>query len=197
MIGEFIPKPKTCAYEKCGREFLPARPMQQVCGPVCAGRMVRARAAQKKAAERSSTRAQREGMKSLRQLLAEAQEAFNAYIRERDAGRRCIDCDQPFEPNKPGGSMDAGHFRARSVAPQLRFHEDNVFGQRKNCNRPGGTTYARFRAGVEGRIGLTRLLAVEADNTTHKWTKDEAREIRDRYRVKLKELIAARRAANE
>lgn len=186
-------KPKHCAYEKCGREFVPERPLQQVCGRLCASRLVRARAAAKKAEAREATRAEKEGMKSLRKLLAEAQTAFNAYIRERDAGLRCIDCDQPFEPNKPGGSMDAGHFRARSVAPQLRFNEDNVFGQRKNCNRPGGTTYARLRAGAIGRIGLARVLAVEGDNTTHKWTKDEARQIRDSYRAKLKALLEERR----
>lgn len=180
--------PKRCAYEKCGREFMPQRPMQAVCNPLCASRLVRARAAAKKAEERTRTGKQREAMKSLRELLAEAQTAFNAYIRERDAGLPCIDCGEPFEPQKPGGSMDAGHFRARSVAPQLRFNEDNTFGQRKNCNRPGGTTYARFRAGVEGRIGLVRLAAIEADNTAHKWTKDEARTTRDTYRQKLKDL---------
>lgn len=138
--------------------------------------------------ERINDRERREAGKSLRTLLAEAQEACNAYIRKRDAGKPCICCGMPFEPMKPGGSVDAGHFRARSVAPQLRFNEDNIFAQRKNCNRPGGTTYAAFRAGVVERIGEARVLAIEADNTLHKWTRDEARSIRDHYRQKAKDL---------
>lgn len=186
-------KPKTCAM--CPREFMPRSSFATCCSQRCAMRKVKRDNLEKAKGERLATKAQKEQMKGLRELLAEAQTAFNAYIRARDAGLTCIDCNQPFEANKPGGSMDAGHFRARSVAPQLRFNEDNVFGQRKNCNRPGGTTYARFRAGVEGRIGLTRLLAVEADHTTHKWTKEEVRATRDTYRQKLKELLKEREAA--
>jgi len=151
------------------------------------------RAAKKRAAAaariiRQEDAKRREDQKSLRELLAEAQEAFNAFIRLRDAGLPCICCGSPFEPMKPGGSMDAGHFRSRSTAPHIRFNEDNVFGQRKNCNRPGGTTYAKFRAGVLTRIGQERLEAIEANNTEHKWTRDEVRGIRDTYRAKTRQL---------
>jgi hypothetical protein len=183
-------KPKTCA--QCQREFMPARPMQAVCGPVCAGRLVRSRAAEKKVAERVMTRKRREAAKTRGQLQAEAQEAFNAYVRFRDAGLPCIDCGQPFEPNKPGGSMDAGHYLARSVAPHLRFNEDNVHGQRKNCNRPGGTTRSAFRAGLVARIGEDRVQALENDHSVRKWTQDDFRAIRDTYRAKLKALKAQR-----
>ena len=138
--------------------------------------------------ERAETRRLREEQKGLRELLAEAQTAFNEFIRLRDAGLPCICCGMPFEPMKPGGSMDAGHFRSRSTAPHLRFNEDNVFGQRKNCNRPGGTTYAKFRAGVLARIGAERLEAVETNYTGHKWNRDEVRAIRDHYRAKAKQL---------
>lgn len=138
--------------------------------------------------EKTEIHRRKEAQKSLRELLAEAQTAFNAFIRLRDVDLPCICCGKPFEPMKPGGSRDAGHFRSRSTAPHLRFNEDNVFGQRKNCNRPGGTTYAKFRAGVLTRIGQERLEAVEASNTEHKWTRDEVRGIRDTYRGKTKEL---------
>jgi hypothetical protein len=186
MLSTFNPKPKACAH--CRREFMPARPMQNICGPVCAGRWVRAQAAEKKAREKAATRAQREAMKTRGKLQAEAQDAFNAYIRYRDAGLPCVDCGKPFEPNKPGGSMDAGHYLARSVAPHLRFTEDNVAGQRKNCNRPGGTTRSAFRAGLVARIGEERVRALEQDHSVRKWTQDDFRQIRDTYRRKLKEL---------
>jgi hypothetical protein len=171
------PKTKPCAYDKCGRQFVPMKPMQQVCGPRCAGRMVKARAAEKKAAEKAATRAQRERMKTRGDLTAEAQDAFNAYIRFRDAGLPCVDCGKPFEPQKLGGSMDAGHYLARSVAPHLRFMEDNVAGQRKNCNRPGGTTRSAFRAGLVARIGEERVRALETDHTP-----------RDEYRARLRAM---------
>ncbi|MGX5662226.1 recombination protein NinG [Diaphorobacter nitroreducens] len=151
------------------------------------------RAAKKKAraaakVELAETRRRKEAMKRLPELIAEAQAAFNAFIRARDAGLPCICCGQPFEPMKPGGSVDAGHFRSRSSAGHLRFNEDNCFAQRKNCNRPGGTTYGAFRAGVVARIGEARVAALENDNAPHKWTREELIGIRDTYRAKLKEM---------
>ncbi|MDL5036831.1 recombination protein NinG [Comamonas sp. Y6] len=185
-----------CAH--CRAKFSPERPSQIVhaeCAEAYAiAKREKEERAQAKAdrmatkVERAETRRRKEAMKSLRELLAEAQTAFNEFIRLRDAGKPCICCGMPFEPMKPGGSMDAGHFRSRSTAPQIRFNEDNVFGQRKNCNRPGGTTYSKFRVGVLARIGPERLEVIETNNGVHKWTHDEVRGIRDSYRAKAKQL---------
>ena len=180
--------PKAC--RQCSREFMPARPLQAVCSPICAQRKARADRQSQEKAERALTRKRREAIKTIADRIAEAQAACNAYIRARDAGKPCICCGKPMEPQKAGGSMDAGHFRSRSSAPQLRFDEDNIFGQRKNCNRPGGTTYAAFRAGVVERIGEERTAAVEAANHSHKWTHDELIEIRARFIGKRKALEA-------
>ena len=180
---------RECA--QCNRPFAMQRAMQQVCGPVCAGRKVRAKRDAKAKAERAQTRERRQALKSLRDLLAEAQVAFNAFIRARDAGLPCICCGQPFEPQKPGGSMDAGHYLGRGIAPQHRFNEANVFGQRKNCNRPGGTTRAAFRAGVIARIGLPAVEALEADTAVPKWDRDELIALRAHYRAKLRQLEKA------
>lgn len=176
----------------CRDPFMQTRPLQKVCGYVCAekdaiARRLKQEASQRKAEHRAD-RAAKEANKPLRVLLAEAQTAFNAVIRFRDRHQPCICCGQPFEPEKLGGSVDAGHFRSRAAAPQLRFNEENVYAQRKNCNRPGGTTYSKFRAGVIARRGEEVVLALEADNSTHKWQKDEVRAIRDHYREKLKKL---------
>ena len=51
-----------------------------------------------------------------------------------------------------------------------------------------------YRAHLIQRIGLEAVKALEQDNRTHKWTRDELREIRDTYRQKLRELLKARRA---
>lgn len=188
MISATV-NPRPC--RQCSKEFVPVRPLQAVCSPICAARKVRADKESEKKAERAMTRKRKEAIKTIADRIAEAQTAFNAYIRARDAGKPCICCGKPFEPQKPGGSMDAGHFRSRSSAPQLRFCEDNVFGQRKNCNRPGGTTYAAFRAGVVDRIGEERTAAVEAANFSHKWTHEELIEIRAGYIAKRKALEKA------
>jgi len=139
-------------------------------------------------AEKRQDREKREAGKSIRTLIAEAQTAFNAFIRTRDAKQPCICCGKPFEPQRPGGSMDAGHYMSRGSSCQLRFDEANVHGQRKNCNRPGGTTRASFRAGMIARVGLAEVERLERDDGVHKWTHDELRAIRDQYKAKAKVL---------
>lgn len=175
-------KPKPCAH--CGSKFTPVRLMQAVCSPICARRKVMAA----KVEERAKVRTRKEAVKTRGQLLADAQFAFNAFIRARDAGKPCICCGKDFEPEKPGGSVDAGHYLSRGSAPHLRFEENNCFAQRKNCNRPGGTTRAAFRAGVIARIGVAAVEALEADIGPRKWTADDLRAIRATYKAKLKEL---------
>ena len=185
-----------CAH--CRQKFVPERP-SQIVHVECVEAWTEAQAAKRERAEakaaraaakveRAETRRRKEAMKRLPELIAEAQAAFNAFIRARDAGLPCICCGQPFEPMKPGGSVDAGHFRSRSSAGHLRFNEDNCFAQRKNCNRPGGTTYGAFRAGVVARIGEARVAALEHNNAPHKWTREELIAIRDEYRKKLKAM---------
>lgn len=190
-------KPRKCRNRKCRREFVPARPLQTVCCPACAFQLIAVRKSKeeesKAKAERKEIRVRKEKAKRPKTLKAEAQSAFNAFIRARDlsAGHNCIDCGKPFEPQKPGGSVDAGHFLSRGSHPNLAFHEHNCFAQRKNCNRPGGTTAAAFRLGVIARIGIEAVEALEADTTPRRYRADDYRAIRDLYRSKLKALKEA------
>lgn len=87
--------------------------------------------------------------------------------------------------------MDAGHYRSTGSADHLRFDEDNCHAQRSDCNRYGAGRAVDYRIGLIGRIGLQRVEALEANNTTHKWLRDELRTIRDTYRLKAKELEKA------
>lgn len=184
-----IAKPKTCAYEKCGKTFLPLMPMQRVCGPLCAGRFARAKTAEKKVAERKETKARKEAIKRIPDLIAEAQDAFNSFIRERDKNRGCFVCDVLFDLSQTlGGVMDAGHVRSRGAAGHLRFNEDNCHGECKHCNGSWGAKPHEIEAGAIRRIGPERYAALKADNTPHKWTHAELRGIRDTYRAKLKTM---------
>lgn len=145
-----------------------------------------ARAATK--AEKADIRKRKDAIKTLPQLKAEAQAAFNAYIRARDAHQPCICCGLPLSSGDVGGAYDCGHYRSVGSAPHLRYDERNAHAQRKQCNRWGAGRAVDYRIGLIARIGLEAVEALESDNTTHKWTREELTAIRDKYRAKLKEM---------
>ena len=184
---------KTCRI--CREKFIPTRGIQPVCEKFACNVTFATAAAEKavkarKAAERKKLAGRREGTKRKSDLMKEAQAAFNAFIRARDlaAGHPCICCGNPFEPQRPGGSVDAGHYLSVGSAYHLRFDERNCHAQRKSCNRPGGTSRAAFRAGMIERIGFEAVESLEADQTERRYRADDLREIRGLYREKLRRL---------
>ena len=138
--------------------------------------------------DRASIRARKEAIKTIPDLIKEAQREFNAYIRARDADQLCICCGNPLGTGEVGGAFDCGHYRSTGSASHLRFDERNAHAQRKVCNRWGAGRAVDYRIGLVARIGLEAVEALESDNTPHKWTRDELIAIRDTYRAKLKEL---------
>lgn len=179
-------KPKTCA--QCGDDFFPRSTTQVVCGRMCAMKKVRA----DKANEVKATRAAKEAGKRLGTLRAEAQSAFNEFIRERDraAGYGCICCGAPLEWDSltPGGKVDAGHYMGRGASPELAFDERNVNAQRKSCNRPGGATRAEFRQGMVQRWGRAVVEELEGPHDLPQLRHDDYRQIRDTYRAKARQM---------
>jgi hypothetical protein len=178
----FTIKPKVCQH--CAREFIPARPMQQVCSPTCASRKVRAA----KKAEREAVKERKRELETIPELIRKAQREFNSWIRERDKDQPCICCGQPLPAGDVGGAYDCGHYRSTGSAAHLRFDERNAHAQRKVCNRWGAGRAVDYRVGLIGRIGLEAVEALEASNAPHKWTREELREIAAKYRAKLKEM---------
>lgn len=142
-----------------------------------------------KKAERETTKRRKAELKTIPELIKEAQTAFNAYIRERDKAKGCFVCGRAFEPI-PGRVQHAGHVRSRGAAGHLRFNEDNCHGECEGCNGPYGAKPHEIKAGAIERIGQARFDALEADNTPHKWTRDELIAIKEKYRAKLRELKA-------
>jgi hypothetical protein len=175
-------KAKECDY--CGNSFLPLRPMQSVCGPVCAGRKVRA----DKAKGKQEIKARKAALKTIPDLIKEAQREFNAYIRARDAGKPCICCGQPLGEGAIGGGYDCGHYRSTGSAPHLRFDERNAAGQRKQCNRYGAGRAVDYRVGLIARIGVAAVEALEADNRIHKWTREELIALKEHFKAKRREM---------
>lgn len=141
--------------------------------------------------ERAETRRRKEADKDVPDLIAEADKAFAAWIRERDsqAGWPCVSSGRALNW-VIGNQVDAGHYRSRGAASHLRYNEDNCHAQSKRDNRFRAGNVVEYRIRLVQRIGLTRVEALESDNKPHKWTRDELRGIRDHYRAKLKELKA-------
>ena len=186
-----IKKPRKCRNRACRAIFTPSRPLQTVCGPLCAFDLIEQRKAkqaeQQAKVERQQIKARKEALKSISKIANEVQKVFNNYIRERDkrAGYGCISCGT----KKPDIQYAAGHYRSRGANSWLRFNEDNVFLQcNKRCNSELGSNSRMMRIGMIHRIGQERFDAVDNDNTVHKWTREELRAIEAKYKSKLKEL---------
>lgn len=180
----------------CRELFEPRSMTHKACKPECAevvAAIQKKKEAERRAkAERAADKERREKNMKHGEWVAKAQAAFNGFIRERDRDQPCICCGS-FDASDAltGGGWDAGHYISRGHAAHLRFDERNVHKQRKGCNRPGGTTRAKYRVGLIERIGLPAVLELEALEyviDTPKQTVDFLREIRDTYRAKLKAL---------
>lgn len=137
--------------------------------------------------ERAETAKKKQELKTIAQLISDAQFYFNAFIRERDKDKGCFVCGRPFT-DKPGQVQHAGHVRSRGAAGHLRFNEDNCMGECEGCNGPRGAKPHQIKAGAIARIGQERFDALDNDNTPHKWQRDELIAIKATYKAKLKEL---------
>lgn len=184
-----------CAH--CRAKFTPERP-SQIVHVECVEAWTEAQAAKRERAEakaaraaakveRAETRRRKQALKKIPELIADAQVAFNAFIRERDKDKGCFVCGRPFT-DKPGQVQHAGHVRSRGAAGHLRFNEDNCMGECEGCNGPHGAKPHQIKAGAIARIGQERFDALENDNTPHKWGRDELIAIKATYRAKLKEM---------
>lgn len=181
--------PKFHKCKACGGEFQRRNSMQKACSPECALALVN-KAKVKAAAEETKAKARDakakiKAMKTLPELRKEAQAAFNAYIRARDAGKPCISCGCPLPSGGVGGGFDAGHYRTRGAAPHLAFDEDNAHGQCKRCNRYLAGNAADYRIGLIERIGMGKVEALEANNETAKFTKEQLESIKNEYKQKF------------
>ncbi len=171
---------------------------QKVCSIACAKAMAKDPKLQKVAAKaitkqaRQDLKERREKLKTKGDHLREAQQAFNAYIRERDrlAGYACISSGRPLDWN--GNAVDAGHYRSTGAAPHLRFDENNCHAQSKHDNRYLSGNVADYRIGLIKRIGLEAVEALERDQSVRRYTIEDLQAIKALYRQKLKDL---RRAA--
>lgn len=181
------PRKRKCAI--CRQPATSAMNLKPFCSPGCGLELAKLTLAKQ---ERARDRQRKEAVKSAKELRPEAQQAVNAYCRERDrlAGYGCICCGAPLEWDSgiPGGSVDAGHYVSRGSMPSLALDPRNINAQRKACNRPGGANRDEFRAGMIARWGADVVAELEGPQPVRKYTADDYRAIRDEYRTKRRQL---------
>ena len=166
-------KDKKC--KECGATYTPFNSLQQVCSPKCASLLAEKKVWKKKKAELiNKTKTRTEWLNLLQKL-------FNQYIRLRDEKKGCITCLKPFKDK-----FDAGHFLAVGSYPNLRFNEDNVHKQCAQCNDHLSGNITEYRIELVKRIGVERVEALENNNELHRYTIDEAKEIKRIYREKIR-----------
>ena len=185
-------KPKKCRVATCRASFVPSRMGQAVCSPACAlvdgpRHAPKARKALDQI-ERAEIKVRKEKLKSRGDHMREAQQAFNAYIRARDqaAGHPCISSGKPLDWS--GNAVDAGHYRSVGSAPHLRFDERNCHAQSKQDNRFLSGNAVDYRIGLIARIGQEAVDALESDQSVRKYTAEEIKAIKAKYRAMTREL---------
>ena len=181
----------------CRQPFEPRPPRALVCSEDCAGafavskRLKEERRAEKaaQALERKDTKARKERLKSRSELAREAQQAFNQWVRLRDADKPCISCGRHHE-----GQYHAGHYLSVGARPELRYEPLNVWKQCSPCNTHLSGNAVLFRQALVREIGLERVEWLEGPHQAKKYTADELRAIKTEYAAKAREL--KREAAN-
>ena len=113
----------------------------------------------------------------------EAQAAFNAWVRARDAGMPCISCQRHHT-----GQYHAGHYLSRGARPELAYEPDNCHKQCAPCNTHLSGNVALYRGNLIKLIGLDRVEWLEGPHPAKHYSIEDLREIKELYKRKLKEL---------
>ncbi len=184
------PKPKKCRVETCRASFVPSRMGQAVCSPACA--MIDAPRHEPKArkaladVERKEIKVRKEKLKSRADHLKDTQQAFNAWVRARDAALPCVSCGRHHE-----GKYDAGHYRTVGSNPALRFEPMNCHRQCSPCNTRLSGNIVNYRIELLKRIGAEAVKWLEGPHEAKKYTVEELKAMTADYRAKTRELKRA------
>lgn len=175
------PRQKKCAH--CREPFTPRTPLSVACSVDCA---VEVAAAARLIAERKTDKVRKLALKTRQDWLREAQAAFNAFIRARDAELGCISCGQFHDRH-----WDAGHYRSVGAQPALRFDENNVHKQCVHCNQHRGGNIVEYRIRLVQKIGQSAVELLEIEHAPAKYSIEDAQRIKAVYKAKLKALTEA------
>ena len=179
-------RPRKCAVRTCRAPFVPTQSFQSWCSPECGVQIARDKQQKERTAlakiERKAIREAKERIKPRSEHAREAQAAFNAWVRERDADQPCISCGRHHQ-----GQYHAGHYRSVGSSPALRFEPLNVWKQCQPCNNHLSGNAIEYRIELIRRIGLDKVEWLEGVHEPKRYTIPELQAIKSEYRKKLRE----------
>lgn len=191
MRTEFKPRRRKCKNPDCRAEYMTQRPMQTACSPTCALAMARVKARKaheaRKKRERAEIREAKQRLKTRSDHMKETQQAFNAFIRERDHALPCVSCGRHHQ-----GQYHAGHYRTVGGNPELRFEELNVHKQCAPCNNHKSGDIVNYRLELVRRIGADKVDWLEGPHEPKKYTVGDLQELKRHYRARTRELAKKR-----
>lgn len=178
-----VAKLKKC--KECGSGFVPQRPLQYLCSPICAINYTRKQTEKKIAKDWQKEKKERKtALMSRKDWLDLAQKVFNTFIRKRDQGKPCYMCQKPIN-----GVIHACHYLNQGNHSFVRFHEDNVWAGCYSCNVMLSGNLIEFRKVLLKTIGEERLQWLEDNGSqVKKWEIEEIKEIIKIYKEKTKQL---------
>lgn len=132
---------------------------------------------------KKETRERKESLKSRGDWIKEAQAQFNRYVRARDYELPCISCQRYHE-----GQYHAGHYRSVGGNPELRFEELNNNKQCAPCNNHLSGNLVDYRINLIKKIGLDKVEWLEGPHEPKKYTIEEIKDIKAKYRKLANEL---------
>ena len=173
-------KQKKCKI--CGTEFTPRSIRHVTCNYKCAIQYVNEKDKKKK--QQQNRRDKKEFYSNDRKhQLKLTQQVFNKYIRERDSGLPCISCGRYHD-----GQYHAGHFLTTAAHPELRFNELNCHKQCAPCNNHLSGNIVEYLPSLVAKIGQDKVDFLYNNQSKHKYTIEDLKEIREYYKDKIKLL---------
>lgn len=187
----FKPHNKKCRNTECRKSFRVETPSQARatwCSTDCALVIVRQKrekaAAEKAKRERAEHRAAKEKIKTLSDYAKAAQDAFNAWVRERDYFEPCISCGTTADVQ-----YAAGHYRTVGACHELRFEPLNVHKQcNRNCNMGKSGNIVEYRIGLVKRIGADKVEWLEGPHQSKHYSVDDLKALTKHYRAEARRL---------
>jgi len=170
-------QPKKC--KACGELFTPFQTTQKACSVKCAMDIAKEKADKD---YRKETKRRREALKTKSDYEAEAQEACNAYIRQRDKNKPCISCGRI--PKK----RNAGHYRSVGACPELRYHPLNIHLQCEHCNSWKSGNAIEYRINLVRKIGVELVEWLEGPHEMQHRSIEDLKDIKAYYKEQLKRL---------
>lgn len=172
-------KPKTC--KQCGSLFTPARPLQRVCSPICASRLVK----EAKKQERESVKVRKEAIKSKADWAREAQSVVNKYVRLRDAHLGCVSCDKPANWQ---GQWHGSHFRSVGAATAVRFNLWNIHKACSVCNNWKSGNLSEYEPRLMEKIGSDKVDWLRTQNQLVRYDVPYLKRLKKIFTKKVKRM---------